>query len=68
MFAILNGAHYQRLPFTTAVVDEFTRNHQHRERDGLIWTEPMQLAVHLPALMISAIVPAINDNEIKRYG
>lgn len=68
MFAILNGNHYARLPFTTAVVDEFTRNHQHRERDGLIWTEPMQLSVHLPALMISAIVPANNENEMQRHG
>jgi len=56
-----------RLPFETLVVDRFTRNHQHRDRQNFGWTERMELSVHVAALSLAAVVPANNDNEIRKY-
>ena len=67
MVVIINGD-IVRLPFTTVVVDQFLRNHQHRERDGLCWIEPMDLSVHVMAIRLDEIVPAHNDNQVKCHG
>jgi hypothetical protein len=67
MFAIINGATY-RLPFTTVVVDQYVRNHQHKDRWNVSSMERMELSIHLPALGLDALVPANNDNWMRSHG
>lgn len=60
MFFILGN--YQ-LPMTLFVVDRFVRNHTHSDRNGYRWSEPMDLRVCVPAMEVSALHPALNDNH-----
>jgi hypothetical protein len=56
------------LPFETFVLEKFVKNHQHRDRQNLGWTEKMELSVRCLALSLDAIVPANNDNEMRSHG
>ena len=62
MILFVTGPDY-RLPFETFVLEGFTTNHVHRDRQNFKWTEKMDLTVHRLALSCSAVVPANDDNE-----
>jgi hypothetical protein len=53
MILFVTGPDY-RLPFETFVIEGFTMNHVHRDRQNFKWTENLSR---------SAVVPANNDNE-----
>ena len=63
MVAFVTGAGY-RLPFTTLVVDRFTRKHRHRDRLNFSWIEDMILTVSVPALSFEVFQEPFvaNDN------
>ena len=70
MFAFVTGAGY-RLPFTTLMIDRFTRKHRPRDRKNLTWIEDMTLTVRVPALSFDAFpvtFVANNDNEARGHG
>ena len=52
-----------RLPFETYVLDRFTRNQVHRDRQGFTWTEPMTLEARCLAVRLDAISLPNNDNK-----
>ncbi len=62
MFAFVNGPEYH-LPFQTFSVCRFQRDHMHRDVSGCTWTEQMQLSIRLPALIVSTLRAANNDNQ-----
>jgi len=66
MVAFVTGAGYQ-LPFTTSVVDRFTRRHRHRDRQNFSWIEDMILTVSISDLHSEATFAANNDNEAGYY-
>jgi hypothetical protein len=62
MILFVTGPDY-RLPFETFVLERFTTNHVHRDRQNFKWTEKMDLTVHCLALGLCVVAPANNDNE-----